>query len=129
MKNVITIIKNLLPICFLFVITITNGQQKKIANSEKNKLKNTLSAAHKTELKSYFNILESATNSLDSAKVYNDIATVHLKSSYYLTVSKYDSVHYYANKALYLSKNDKTVKGIQQYLISRTSLLNFRLSC
>jgi hypothetical protein len=84
MKNIITIIKNLLPICFLFVFTITNGQQKKIADSEKNKLKKTLSTSHQTELENYFIKLNTTNSAIDSAKIYNDIATVHLRSTYYL---------------------------------------------
>lgn len=118
MKELLIVLKQQVPILFLLTVSLAICQQKNIDNSENNKLKKTLSAAHQDELKSYFKMLETVRNPIDSAKIYNKITSVYLRSSYYLTVAKYDSAYYYADKALYLSKNDKTVEGIHQYLIS-----------
>ena len=118
MKELLILLKKPVPIFFLLAVSLATGQEKNIENFDDNKLKKVLSTSHQMELKKYFKILDTTSTTIDSAKIYNDIATVHLKSKYYLTVSKYDSVYYYANKALNLSKYDETTKGIQQYLIA-----------
>ncbi|MBC8754292.1 response regulator [Kordia sp. YSTF-M3] len=118
MRKLFVVFKKIIPICFLLAATLSIGQQKN------NKLKKNLISSDQIELERHFQILNSAINTVDSAKIYNDIASVHLKSKYYLAVPKYDSVRYYGNKSLQLTKSDKTTEGIQQYLRSLNRIGN-----
>ncbi len=108
-------IRSNLFLLFLLTITVMNGQQK---INKRIKLEEKLSISHQIELENYQVMLDSARTSIDSAKIYNDVATVYLKSKYYLTNPEYNCVIDYANKAINLTKDDKSNLGIQQHLKS-----------
>ena len=91
--------------CILILIVFTftnlvNSQNRNQSTPENIHLENKLNEIHQKELTNYFQQLKTAGTAIDSAAVFNDITNLYLESSYYLKVSKYDSVIYYADKSL-----------------------------
>lgn len=62
--------------------------------------------------------LTTAITSLDSAKIYNQMALLNLKSEYYINVPQYDSIIYYAGMSKKLTYNKKSKESIYHYLYS-----------
>jgi signal transduction histidine kinase/DNA-binding response OmpR family regulator len=85
-------------------------------------LKSELSAAHKAEIKLCKASLDAASNSSETAKLYNDIAFIYMKASYYLDKSVFEKVNHYANKANLLTKEHSDELAFTEYLRSLIAL-------
>jgi signal transduction histidine kinase/DNA-binding response OmpR family regulator len=80
------------------------------------KLRNELSEQHKSALNNYFKILDTTQIDIESAKIYNAISKLYFKASLYQKNPRYDSIYYFASKALSLAKDKKGDHAINEYL-------------
>jgi signal transduction histidine kinase/DNA-binding response OmpR family regulator len=116
MKN-LPITKNYFLWFLLVCICKTFGQgDPQIATAVE--LKTTLSEARHQELKELQEQIALATNTLDSAKIYNRLSIIYLTSKYYISKPKYDSVRYYAAEAMKLTEQAASNEHLQQHLLS-----------
>ncbi|MDH7447189.1 response regulator [Aquimarina sp. 2201CG14-23] len=114
--------KRIVAIWMLFFITGVFGQKHNTSDTNQLKLKRGLSVKHRVELMTYMQKLDTATNRIDRAEISNDIAETYMKASYYLTTPRYDSVHYYANNVVSLTKNDTSTVARQHFFLALNRL-------
>jgi len=110
------IFKSLVCYYILFFSCLVNGQNIEV--NSYTKLQNTLSNFDKTRLSKLYKRLDNAKQSIDSMIIFNRIASIYLKSSYYMKAPRYDSIIYYSDKAILTKKNNKHKKHLYQYLLA-----------
>jgi len=106
------ILKKVIFLCSLLFTTSTFGQEKN------NSLETFLSDTDQQEMSVLRKKLFTAKTPLDSAKVYNQMALLNLRSEYYINVPLYDSIIFYADMSKKLTANQKSKEYIYHYLYS-----------
>ncbi|MFT5891456.1 MAG: signal transduction histidine kinase/DNA-binding response OmpR family regulator [Dokdonia sp.] len=112
------ILKILLPIYVLLFSLSAYAQKSSIQDTVTFVLKTKISKNHRIEISNYLRSLDTVSTPIHRARIYNDISIAYTKASYYLVVSKSDSIYYYSNKALLLTKNNNSTEALQQHLFA-----------
>jgi signal transduction histidine kinase/DNA-binding response OmpR family regulator len=112
-------ILKILPLLSVLLFNLgTYAQKPTIQDTVDFKLKTKISKNHRIEISNYLRNLDSVSDPIHRAQIYNEISTTYIKASYYLAISKTDSVHYYSNKALSLTQGKNNTKALQQHLFA-----------
>ena len=107
--------------CVLWFPFFVYCSNKNLATSETGNFQTTLIPQHKKELHKGFEMLRVAKSTIDSARIYNKIIEVHTLTTYYLKTASYDSIIYYSDKVLALTKNKESKEYVEQFLSATCS--------
>ncbi|AXG69229.1 sensor histidine kinase TmoS [Kordia sp. SMS9] len=103
--------------CALLIGFFSYSNNKDTNTSESKDLRTTLLATHQKKLREKLDLLKVAVNTIDSAKAYTDICKIYYKSTYYLKEPRYDSILYYSDKVVQLTKNKLSPESKKQFLV------------